>query len=350
MNNSLITVEVSTKNRYEILHLALFSIAAQTYPPAKFILFDDSDEKLRQDLRNISIYKNIFKLFDKRGIEWQVIFSPQHGQVKNHIQALDLCRTPYIFRMDDDNILSNNTLEVLLNVIEKDDKIGAAGCFVEHPDIDFPECVVSPLIEDVLFKYAIQFHKFEGVRETNHLYSTFLSRVSAAKNCYPTNLSKISHREESTFSIKLYKKGYKLLVTGDTRIYHLRGEGGIRTFNKKEDERMWADDEIKFRERLNAWGIKLNEYFVIVLNGAAGDNYAFRPILSDIRKKYKNKKIFLATVFPDIWVDEPDIDIASIAGARILLGDISKWDVYKKGYDSGGSLSLIDAYRKIYDV
>ena len=65
MNNSLITVEISTKNRFDILHLALMSIAMQTYPPAKFILFDDSDEDKRVDLRQITIYKNIFKLFEK---------------------------------------------------------------------------------------------------------------------------------------------------------------------------------------------------------------------------------------------------------------------------------------------
>ena len=45
----------------------------QTYPPAKFILFDDSDEDKRVDLRQITIYKNIFKLFEKRNILWEVM-------------------------------------------------------------------------------------------------------------------------------------------------------------------------------------------------------------------------------------------------------------------------------------
>ncbi|MEK6878300.1 MAG: glycosyltransferase family A protein, partial [Nanoarchaeota archaeon] len=99
---SLITVEVSSKNRYDVLHQALMSIAMQTYRPFKLIIFDDSEDNKRIDLRQINIYNNIFKLFDKRNILWEVRFSPQHGQVKNHIEALNLCKTPFLFRMDDD--------------------------------------------------------------------------------------------------------------------------------------------------------------------------------------------------------------------------------------------------------
>ena len=104
-------------------------------------------------------------------------------------------------------------------------------------------------------------------------------------------MSKIGHREESTATIKLYRKGYKLLVTGDTCTHHLRGgSGGIRTFNKLEDEKMWADDEAKFRERLNAWGIKVNEYFVCVINEALGDTMVFVIFYPKIKKNIKIKK------------------------------------------------------------
>ena len=329
------------------------SIAMQTYPPAKFILFDDSDEDKRVDLRQITIYKNIFKLFEKRNILWEVRFSPQHGQVKNHISALDLCRTPYIFRMDDDNILSNNTLEVLLNVIEKDEKIGAVGCFVEHPDIDFPECVVSPFIEDVLFKYAIQFTKFNGIKETNHLYSTFLSRVSAAKNCYPTNLSVIGHTEESTFSYKMFRKGYKLLVTGNTTIYHVRAsEGGIRVYNSLKDNILWENDGKRFRERLNAWGVKLNEYFTICDRGAIGDHLMLKSLLPEIKKRNPNKKLFVGVTFPELFwdINDKNIEIVTCNDVRILVGDVEKYNIYRYGYESNGLLNLENCYRKCYNL
>ena len=348
---SLITVEISTKNRYEVLCLALMSICQQSYKPTRLIIFDDSDLHIRTDLRQLSIYKNIFFLLEKNKVQWEIRFTEQRGQVRNHIEALDLCKTKYIFRMDDDCVLSNNTLEVLLNVIEKDDKIGAVGCFVEHPDIDFPESITSPFIEDVLFKYAIQFHKFEGIKETQHLYSTFLSRVSAAKNCYPTNLSKISHREESTFSTKLKRKGYKLLVTFDSTILHMRAsEGGIRVFNKNEDAKMWYEDDLRFKERLKAWEINLTNWLPVVCNEAVGDHFILKSIIPEIKQKNPNSKIFLGTVFPDIWWDMPDLNLSSIAGARILLGDISRFNPYRYGYENDGKISLLDCYKKIYNL
>ena len=351
---SLITVEISSKNRYDILHQALMSIAMQTYKPAKVILFDDSDDEKRIDLRTINIYSNIFKLFDKKNIQWEVRFSPQRGQVKNHIESLELCKTKYIFRMDDDCVAQNDLLEKLLNVIEKDEKNGAVGPYVDHPDINFSENIVSPYMSDVYFKYAIQFHKFdEKVKECEHLYSSFLSRVNIAKNCYPTNISKLGHREEIVFSYKMSKKGYKLLACFDTCLYHMKSNsGGIRTYNSEKDHKMWIEDDLKFREKLNSWGVKLNEYFIICDKGAIGDHLVMKSLLPKIKQKNPNKKLFVGVTFPELFwdINDKDIEIVTCEDIRILVGDLEKYNIYRIGYESNGLLSLENCYRKIYGI
>lgn len=348
-----LTVEISTKNRYEILSHALMSIAQQTLKPQRVMILDDSDKDKWTDIRKFPIYVNILNLFEKYKIKWEVFLTPQHGQVKNHIFAIQNATTKYIHRLDDDNILNNDVLEKLYNILESDSKIGGAASYVEHPDKNFPECCVSPYLEDVLYKYALQFYKFEGIRECQHFYSTFMARVDVGRNCYPTDLSKIGHSEESQFSAKLFRKGYKLMVCGDCTTYHLRAPfGGIRTYNTQKDVGMWEEDGKIFREKLKAWEIKTNEYFLIVLDGGIGDNFAFKHIFNEIKERNFGKKFIVATVYPDFWAKEKEegVEIVSIEAAKIFAGDIEKYSPYALGFKLDGSLSLLDCYRKIYGL
>ncbi len=177
-----------------------------------------------------------------------------------------------------------------------------------------------------------------------------MARKDLIKDCYPTNLSKIAHREDSIVSYNLYKKGYKLLVDGSSIINHFRmPTGGIRSY---QNPLYWSNDDAIFKDFLRKERIKLNEYYPIVINSGIGDNYCLRNILPDIQKKQKDKKIFLATVYPWIYWDVENIEIASIHGAKILFGDglVNNLDPYKLGFDLNGNISLLNAFKKIYGI
>lgn len=343
-----LTVEISTKDRYDFLAHALHSITQQIVKPRHIIIFDDSINKI--DLRKVNFFQRLFEMMRRMEIECYVECTNGRGQVQNHIDALNKCQTEFIHRMDDDNILEPNVFENLLPIIENDKKIGAIGGIILHPDTKFPPEATSPSIKDVLFKYAINFSPFKGLRECQHIYSNFMARVSAIKGCYPNDLSKIGHREESTATYNLLQKGYKLLIHGETFTWHLRaGGGGIRSYN---DSKLWYDDDVKFKQRLKEWGVKLNQYFPVVINGGIGDNFAVKLLLPYIRKKCKenNAKIFLSTVYPDCFWDESNLEIVNIETGKVLFDGANSFDVYQLGYKEDGKLSLLNGYRKIYNI
>ena len=297
-----ITAEISTKDRYDTLILALQSIAAQTLPPKHVIIFDDGQQA---DLRKISSYRSIFQIFDRKNIKWEVIFGAKKGQVLNHQRAIEMAKTPFIFRCDDDNILEANVLETLSRHMD-DPRVGAAAGIVSHLDGFLPNDATSALIEDSLFKYAIQFSRLNGVMDVQHLYSTFLFRKTAATHGYPLNLSTVGHREESIFTHEIYRNKWKLMVAGNAIIWHLKNpSGGIRSFNNHS---LWQHDEEIYLGKLKEWGVRPKEYFLCYLDNGIGDHYVFKSILPEIRKRHPQKKIIIGACYPNVYFDEPDVE------------------------------------------
>ena len=166
-----VTVEISTKNRYHTLYLTLWSILSQTYKPEHVLIFDDNDKP--KDLLQDDVYKNIFNIFKNKNITFQIEKGARKGQVINHQKALSLVQTELIWRIDDDNIVEPNVLENLIKNIQTKD-VGAVGCSILHTNDEYPIEILSSDIKDVLFKYAIQFSRFKGIKETQFLYSSFL--------------------------------------------------------------------------------------------------------------------------------------------------------------------------------
>lgn len=343
--NADITVEISTRDRYESLILTLQSIALQTCLPKCVLIYDDGQQK---DLRQDYVYGNIFKMLSLKGIQWKVLFGERKGQVLNHQKAINESQTELIYRCDDDNTLEPNVLERLYAQF-RDPKVGAVAGVVSHPDGFLPPEATSPFIEDSLFKYSIQFTKFDSVREVQHLYSTFMFRKSAAKHGYNLSLSKVGHREETLFSHEMFRNGWKLLVDGNAIIWHLKAPtGGIRSF---KDINLWNHDETKYLQKTKEWGIKLKDYFFCYLNNGIGDHFVFKRLLPEIKAKHPNKKIFISACYPNVFFDEPDVETVGLnVGQCLSRRDILDYDVYKYGFDNKWNKPIEGIFRKIYEL
>lgn len=226
---------MSTKGRYDsTLPLALVSLTQQTLLPKEFVLFDDNIPQI--DLRKNPLYQYIFGLLEFKGIKWSVVYGEGKGQVLNHNKAIDICKLPYLFRMDDDNILEPNVLEVLASHMT--DKVGAAAPLVLHPNQhihNLPSHFSHNKIEfcEDPSQLNIQWftHPDGKVKSVDHLYSVFMYRSDVAKQVggYCKELSPKGHREESIFSYSIKRAGYDLLVVPSARVYHFRYSGGIRS-------------------------------------------------------------------------------------------------------------------------
>ncbi len=346
MKNNTVTAYTSTKNRYfTTLPSCLISLATQTVKPNFVYIFDDGDQL---DLRQYPIYQNIFAMFENLGIKWQVIFGERKGQVLNHQKAIEMCETEWLWRVDDDNVVENNALEKMLEVVTPD--VGAVGGLVLHPTHNKNNAeLASSKIEDVHLGLNIQWWRFKGVKEVDHLYSTFIYRKEASKHGYCKELSPVGHSEETIFTYEMHRNGWKLLVNPEAVTWHLReNSGGIRSFN---DSQLWEKDKQVFNRKMKEWGVIPSKHKFIVLENGLGDHLAFKTLLPDLKAQYKDFKIVVAVCYPEVFIDEKDIKLISIGQAQTYFGKLDQFNVYKFLWDNANKkITLRDAYRKLYNI
>lgn len=339
MPNIDVTVEISTKDRYYTsLPMCLMSIANQTYKPKKVLMFDDGEQK---DLRTVPVYASLFALFANKGIEIEVIFGQRKGQVHNHQAAINLSKTEWIHRIDDDDVLEPNVLELLIRNIKDD--VGAVSGLVLDPSVPPANInIASGKIEDVFSRPNIQWCRFSGVREVDHMNNSFLFRKAAAKHGYCMELSPVGHREETMFTYEIKLAGYKLIVDPEAVIWHLRSPtGGIRSYDQAF---FWEHDERVFQRKLAEYGIISKVDKLVVLDSGLGDHYAFKMMLPELKEKYSN--LTLAVCYPDVFEDD-NVKLISIAEAKLIEKDMDKHNIYKFMMDNYWQGKLVDAYRRM---
>ena len=344
-----VTAYASSKNRYfTTLPSVIYSIINQTVKPDRFVLYQDGEHT---DLRKNETYECIFNLLSFSGIEWEVVYGKQKGQLLNHQHILENSKTPLLWRVDDDALPEHTALEFLLETINKDEKIGAVAGLVIDPRSLGKVSNVSGKIEDIRYASNVQWMvpQENKIIEVDHLYSSFLYKKEAGKHGYCLELSPVAHREETIFTYEMKRNGWKLLVDTRARTWHFRqSQGGIREY---KETNYWQLDEQVFDRKLKEWNIQKNtENKLIILDCGMGDHVVFRNILPDLRKKYKN--ITLAVCFPEIFEDDKDIRLISIAEGNELCKNFGKnnddYNIYKFCIDNNWIESLEKAYRKKY--
>lgn len=343
-----VTATVSTKGRYNTtLPLVITSLCNQSLKPYRFIIYDDNDTF--EDLRENEIYKNLFTLLNRVGINWEVKPGARKGQIHNHQQALTDVTSEWIWRLDDDNIMSTNTLESLFQYVEKDSKVGAVGPLILDPKSVFKSTLASNKIQDIYRGINIQWvdtdlHSYINV---DHLQgSTFLFRKEAAKHGYDLTLSRVGHREETIFTYEMKRAGWELIVLTGVKTWHMRwGAGGIRATNQAE---LFEHDERIFRTYMeNKWKIKTKNLMPIPLDSGIGDHFAFRLALPEIKKKNKDKQIIIGASYPEVFEGEEGIVVTSLAEVGQMI-KIEDCNIYGWMDRVNWKDSLARAYKTFY--
>jgi len=331
-----VTAVVCTHNRYDTtLALCLQAIAMQTYPVKALWIYDDSDKKI--DLREKEPYKQLFILLQQKGIAWEVVYGNGQGQVRGHKLSLKECKTDIIWRLDDDTLPEPGCLESLMEVMDED--VGAAGGLVLDVAHQSPSKMASSRIDDIYLGLNQQWFRHSGEPyEVDHLYSTFVYK--RGEDYYPSNLSRVGHREETIFTYRIKKSGKRVLVVPKAITWHLKANsGGIRD----GQQAMWQQDEAVFSELMKDWGVTPREHKVITLDNGLGDHYAFKTILPRLIDKFADN-LTLACCYPDVFRDF-DINIISIGEA---YGGGHRDGVYKWMVENNHKGNLVEAYEKIY--
>lgn len=111
-----VSVLISTQNRAEYLHMALESMATQTFTDWEWVVIDDGSVDATPDV--LESYQQ------KLGSRMQVLRNePALGLIKSLNRGLDAARGKYIARMDDDDVSKPERLAKQVAFMEK------------HPDV-----------------------------------------------------------------------------------------------------------------------------------------------------------------------------------------------------------------------
>ena len=342
-----VTATISTKDRYDTtLPLAIQGILNQTVKPKHFILYDDGAQ---EDLRNKPLYAALLTRLGAAGIDWEVRFGKRLGQVANHQDALRSAKTGLIWRVDDDNMPEHDVLEKLISYFKSDSMVGAAGGLVLDPNAREIERFSDNKIEDIYLNYNAQWHFHKSLEpfEVDHLYSTFVYKVSAATHGYCMDLSPAGHREETTFSYGIRNNGYKLIVDPNAVTWHYREpSGGIRSYQQNE---YWERDEEEFRQFLAKHNIHPINHKIIYLDNGIGDHIAFRIALKN--SALEDKPLIIGACYPSVFENMDNIKTISLDTAQYVFGpNACDQSVYKYMAERDWKKSMVDAYKEMYEL
>ncbi len=140
-------------------------------------------------------------------------------------------------------------------------------------------------------------------------------------------------------SNRLFNAGYKLIVDTSIKTYHYKSPtGGIRSENQYHKYFFDADEKV-FLKYLEEQGIG-----VAALNSGLGDHYMFLNIVPDLQKKFK--KLILGCCYGEVFADLKDVTLVPVAA----VDNLKNFNIYKYAIDINLKSSMIDAYRKLYEI
>jgi len=321
---------IPTKGRYfTTLPLAIASVISQTVKPDKLIIYDDGEHK---DLREIPTYQYFFKTLDDVGIKWEVAFTSGVGQHHAH-QHANTSDFKFVWRLDDDTVAMPDVLEKLLSHMK--DGVGAVAGSVITPGGEAKSDYYGLHLLDINRAPNLQWTKGEGLYEVEHLYSSFLYRTNIVDYCL--ELSKVAHREETIFTHRLFRAGYKLLVDRSAITYHYRNpEGGIRT---ETDKTLWEHDEQIFRNEMTRWGYKM-----IALSHGLGDHLMFVNLIPELLKRCKTLVLFC--VYGEVFMGLPNVVCLPLQDAASF--GVKETGVYEWMTKYHWKRSMLKAYEELY--
>ena len=344
-----VTAYISSRDRYwTTLPSAILSIIFQTVKPKRLILFLDGEHV---DLRTNDLYRSIFSMLLLCNIEWEVVFGEGKGQVLNHQKAIEMAKTEFLLRIDDDDFLQPNVLEELLSCMSPE--VGAVGGVIIDPNNGAQSLPVGfdTSINNLSSNVQWFVHEKKDPVEVEHLYNSFLYRKEASVHGYCLELSPAGFREETLFTHEMFRNGWKLLVNPKALTWHARqSQGGIRAYQPHPE--FWEHDEEVFQRKLKDWGVTLKKQKLIILDNGKGDHVIFKMILPEIKEKFKDRELIIGVCYEDVFEDEPGVKLISIQAAKDMCANLrmnyDDFNIYKFAADNNWRDSLVDAFRKLY--
>jgi len=248
--NKSVTICINACERKPGLNLLLNTLMFQTMVDFDLVVVDDS---AKADLSNV--VSSARGRFEKMGVELSYVKNGQRlGLAKSRNVGMDRMDTPVGIFLDDDHVCDSRFVEYLMEVFEKRHNVGCVGALFPHlKNRKMLAKQIPRIFGDIKYdaewsnrqRYCYKFDPDDdGIRPALVLGGIVAFKIddSIRKN---ENLSFVSHREDTLFSLRYLQAGYNNFVATRSLAYHrVDPTGGCRTFGDDADKQRAADDAI----------------------------------------------------------------------------------------------------------
>lgn len=218
-NNPLISVYITNYNYQDFIQTAINSVLEQTFQDFEIIIIDDGSTDNSRDI--IEEYANHDKI--------SIIYQQNKGlNVTNNI-ALRACSGKYIMRLDADDYLVHNALEIMKNKLEEDPTLGLV-----FPDYYYVDAEGGEIGRETRHDFENDVTLFDQAAHgaCTMIRVDFLKRIGGydeSFNCqdgYELWIKFISHYRVSNINTPLfyYRQHGKNLTSNESRILSTRAK------------------------------------------------------------------------------------------------------------------------------
>ena len=138
----LVTVYITNYNYGKYIDQCIKSVLNQTLQNFELIIIDDGSKDGSRNI--INKYKNNSKVI--------IIFQKNKGLIVSNNLALRLAKGKYLMRLDSDDWLDTNALEIMSNFLERNEKVGLV--FPDYHEVDINGDIIR----------TVQRHNFKKVK------------------------------------------------------------------------------------------------------------------------------------------------------------------------------------------
>ena len=138
----LVTVYITNYNYGKYIDQSIKSVLNQTLQNFELIIIDDGSKDGSRNI--INKYKNNSKVI--------IIFQKNKGLIVSNNLALRLAKGKYLMRLDSDDWLDTNALEIMSNFLERNEKVGLV--FPDYHEVDINGDIIR----------TVQRHNFKKVK------------------------------------------------------------------------------------------------------------------------------------------------------------------------------------------
>lgn len=307
----MITVVIAVYNCEKYLRQCIDSVLNQTYKPIEIILVDDHS-------KDTSL--NICHEYEKNHSNIRVVqsWSQSPGGTRN--VGLRLVKTKYVYFLDCDDYISNDAMQTLFDICEKNQLDMVTGQFVGMNEAGNIKEISSRKIKETAVLTGEEYLRFStknnyiGLCIWSNLYRTGLF-----KDNHVEFYDKVSFDDTSSF-IKIVANAKRVKFVPYLFYYYRRHEGSIMTADK-DWPKVFYDVFIRVKQTLleGNFNRKMTAYTSQMIIYAAAesllkaygtsqyheyvkkfkDDKVFRKSISRTRKA-KQKLFYLIYLFPDL--------------------------------------------------